>query len=65
MKRLWTTFRYTYTRMKGQIIGWGLGLAVLGMIIVTGYDIFGEQMEQLLEMISSYPPEILAFFGGA
>jgi ABC-2 type transport system permease protein len=63
MKRLWTTFRYTYSRMRGQIIGWGLGLAVLGLIIVPFYDIFGEQQEQLLEMIASYPPEFLAFFG--
>jgi ABC-2 type transport system permease protein len=49
--------------MKGQIIGWGLGLAVLGLIIVSFYDVFGEQQEQLQNMIASYPPEFLAFFG--
>jgi ABC-2 type transport system permease protein len=50
--------------MKGQIIGWGLGLALLGLIIVSFYDVFGEQQEQLQNMIANYPPEFLAFFGG-
>lgn len=64
MNRLWTTFRHTYTQVKGQIIGWGLGIALLGLIIVPFYDVFGGQQEQFQQMIESYPEEFLAFFGG-
>lgn len=64
MKRLWTTFKYTFVQMKGQIIGWGLGIAFLGLLIVPFYDVFGGQQEQFQQMIESYPEEFLAFFGG-
>lgn len=64
MNRLWTTLRHTYLQLKGQIIGWGLGIALLGLMIVPFYDVFGGQQEQFQRMIENYPPEILAFFGG-
>ena len=64
MKRLWTTFRYTFTGLRGQILGWGLGLALYGLMIVPMYDMLAAQQEQLQQMIASYPPEFLAFFGG-
>ncbi len=63
MKRLWTTFRYTYTGLRGQIIGWGLGLALYGLMIVLLYDKMAAQNDRLQQMIASYPPEFLAFFG--
>ena len=64
MNRIGTTFRHTYFQMKGQIIGWGLGLALLGLIIVPFYDIFGGQQDQFQQLIENYPEELLAFFGG-
>lgn len=64
MNRLWTAFRYTFIQMKGQILGWGLGIALLGLIIVPFYSVFGGQEEQFRQMIESYPEEFLAFFGG-
>jgi ABC-2 type transport system permease protein len=64
MKRLWTTFRYTYTGLRGQILGWGLGFGLYGLMIVPMYSILGERQDQLQQMIKSYPPEFLAFFGG-
>ena len=63
MKRIWTTFRYTYTGLRGQIIGWGLGLALYGLMIVPLYDTMAAQNDRLQQMIASYPPEFLAFFG--
>jgi ABC-2 type transport system permease protein len=63
MKRLWTTFRYTYTGLRWQIIGWGLGLALYGLMIVSLYDKMAAQNDRLQQMIASYPPEFLAFFG--
>lgn len=59
-----TTWRYTLSSFRGQIIGWGLGVAALGLILVPFYDIFMEQQGDFLQMIESYPPEFLAFFGG-
>jgi ABC-2 type transport system permease protein len=64
MKRLWTTFLYTFLGLRGQILGWGLGLALYGLMVVPMYDALGAQQEQLQQMIASYPPEFLAFFGG-
>ena len=64
MKRLWITFRYTFIQLKGQIIGWGAGLALLGLLIVPFYEVFGAQQDQFQQMMQSYPEEFLAFFGG-
>ena len=63
MKRFWTTFRYTFRWFRGQILGWGLGIAALGLLIVAFYDVFGERQADFMKMIESYPPEFLAFFG--
>lgn len=64
MKRLWTTFRYTFRGLRGQILGWGIGFALYGLMIVPMYDMMATQQDQLQQMIASYPPEFLAFFGG-
>jgi ABC-2 type transport system permease protein len=63
MKRLWTTFRYTFTGLRWQIIGWGIGLALYGLMIIPMYESLGSQPEKFQQMISGYPPEFLAFFG--
>jgi ABC-2 type transport system permease protein len=63
MKRLLTTFEYTFQWFRGQILGWGLGIAALGLMIVAFYDVFGERQGDFMKMIESYPPEFLAFFG--
>jgi ABC-2 type transport system permease protein len=59
-----TTWRYTLIRLRGQIIGWGLAIAALGLLIVPFWDLFMEQQSDFLEMLENYPPEFLAFFGG-
>lgn len=64
MKRLWITFCYTFKSLRGQTLGWGLGLALYGLMIVSMYDSMAAQQEQLQQMIASYPEEFLAFFGG-
>lgn len=63
MKRFWTTFRYTFAGLRGQILGWGLGLALYGLMIVPMYDTMMAQGDRLQQMIASYPQEFLAFFG--
>ena len=64
MKRLWITFCYTFKSLRGQTLGWGLGLALYGLMIVSMYDTMAAQQDQLQQMIASYPQEFLAFFGG-
>ncbi len=63
MKRLFTTFRYTYTGLRGSILGWGLGLGFYGLMIVPMYETFAGRGDQFQQMIANYPPEFLAFFG--
>jgi ABC-2 type transport system permease protein len=59
-----TTWRYTLSSLRGHILGWGMGVAFLGLILVPFYDVFMEQQADFLQMLESYPPEFLAFFGG-
>jgi ABC-2 type transport system permease protein len=59
-----TTLRYTLAQLKGQILGWGVGVAALGLLLVAFYDVFMEQQADFIQMLESYPPEFLAFFGG-
>jgi ABC-2 type transport system permease protein len=57
-------FKHTLRRMRGQMIGWGIGLTLYGVLMVSLYDsIVG--IEGFQELIASYPPELMAFFGDA
>ena len=58
-----TIFRYTLRRFRGQILGWGIALALLGMLLISMYDSFAGEQEQLAELLAIYPPEISAFMG--
>ena len=55
--------RHTLTRLRGQIIGWGLALAVLGFIIASLYDTVVQMRDQLQQLITTLPREVLAFVG--
>lgn len=56
-------FLHTLARSRGAILGWGLSLALLGMYLMTFYDTLAEQQETIMQLISNYPPELMAFFG--
>jgi ABC-2 type transport system permease protein len=60
---MFTVLGYTFKQFRGQILGWGLGVAALGMLLVPFYDVFMGQQEDFMQMVESYPPEMLAFFG--
>lgn len=60
---MFTIFRYSLGRMRGQILGWGLSLAILGGYLLTFYDVLFEQGAEIMRLVSSYPPELLTFFG--
>jgi ABC-2 type transport system permease protein len=53
---------HSLSRKRGQIIGWGIGLALYGLIMVLLFDSI-VAIEGFQELIASYPQEMLAFFG--
>lgn len=59
-----TVFRHAAARSKGSILGWGLSLGLLSMWLVSFYDSIAKNAEQFQELLSAYPKEIFAFFGG-
>jgi ABC-2 type transport system permease protein len=56
-------YKHNLRRMRGQIIGWGVGIALYGLMMVSLYDTIN-RIEGLQQLIDSYPPEFMAFFGG-
>ena len=46
-----TTLRYALVQFRGQILGWGLGVAALGLILVPFYDVFMEQQADPAELL--------------
>ena len=58
-----TVFRYTLRRFRGQILGWGIALALLAVLLVSMYDSFAGEQEQFAELLELYPSEITAFIG--
>jgi ABC-2 type transport system permease protein len=59
-----TIFRYRLARYRGQILGWGISLALYGLLMVQFYGTVLDMQEQFEVMIESYPKEIAAFVGG-
>jgi ABC-2 type transport system permease protein len=58
-----TVFRYRLARLRGQILGWGISLALLGVMMVQFYGTIAEQRDQFEQLLDSYPQELIAFFG--
>ena len=60
-----TILRYTFSRLLGQVLGWGISLALIGAYTVILHDSFvkPEAQQQYLQLIAGYPPEMMAFFG--
>ena len=56
-------FRHTLTRLRGQLIGWGVALAVLGFLITSLFNTVVHMRDQLQQLIGTLPPAALAFVG--
>ncbi len=56
-------FTSTLRKQRGQIIGWGLALAGLGLLLVPFYKSIFNESAQMIELLKSYPEEFTAFFG--
>ena len=59
---MFAEFKHTMRRLRGQMIGWGIGLALYGLLMVAMFDSIAG-IEGFEEMIANYPPELMGFFG--
>ncbi len=60
---MFAEFKHALGRLRGQTIGWGIGLFLYGLVMALIFDsMIG--MEGLVEMLEQYPPELTAFIGG-
>jgi ABC-2 type transport system permease protein len=55
-------FKHTLRRMRGQIIGWSIGIGLYGLLMVSFYDSI-QGIPDFEQYISSFPEEMVAFFG--
>jgi ABC-2 type transport system permease protein len=60
---MWAVLRQALGRGWGQVLGWGLSLAVLAGYLMKFFDVFAQQQESMLALLESYPKELVAFFG--
>lgn len=58
-----TILRNAFARSRGAILGWGISLGLYGLFLVQFYDTLAKQQAQILQLLQSYPPELMAFFG--
>jgi len=58
-------FKHSLNKSWGAIFGWGLTLALLGIIAPPFYESMAQNSASLSELLEAYPPEFLDFFGGA
>jgi ABC-2 type transport system permease protein len=60
---MFAEYKHTLRRLRGRILGWGIGLSLYSVLMVAIYpDIQRIDMSVMLEY---YPEEMLAFFGDA
>jgi ABC-2 type transport system permease protein len=59
---MFAELKHALRRLRGQIIGWSIGLALYGLIMVSLFDPI-VKIEGFEEMLANYPPELMAFFG--
>jgi ABC-2 type transport system permease protein len=55
-------FKHALRRLRGQTIGWSIGIGLYGMLMAMLFDSVS-QIEGMQELLASYPDEFFAFFG--
>ena len=59
---MFAEFKHTIRRLRGQAIGWSIGMILYGLLLGSFFDTV-TTMEGIDELLKGYPPEMLAFFG--
>jgi ABC-2 type transport system permease protein len=59
---MFAEFKHTVRKKRGALIGWGIGLFLYGFMMSSFYANIKEIGDQMEMLLSSYPPELLAFF---
>ena len=60
---MFAEFKHTFRRMRGQMIGWGIGLALYVVLMGSFYSSMVGMENLMEEFLKVYPEEMLAFFG--
>jgi ABC-2 type transport system permease protein len=55
-------FKHALRRLRGQVIGWSIGLGLYGLLMALLFDSV-TQIEGMQELLASYPEEFFGFFG--
>jgi hypothetical protein len=58
-----TLFRYALRRFRGQVLGWGLALFLLGAMSVARYEVMRDNQELIQEMIKGSAGRFIGMFG--
>lgn len=59
---MFTEFKHTLRRLRGQLIGWGAGLFLYDIFLSSFFSTVQEMGDQMNELLAMYPPEMMAFF---
>ena len=61
---MFTIFKRRLLKNWVMILGWGLGLGLLGYYLFDIYETFFQRDVNLMEVFNAFPDDIMAFFGG-
>jgi len=61
---MFAEYKQTLRRLRGLMLGWGIGVALYGLMMVSLFSSISE-IEGLQDLMNSYPEQLMAFFGGA
>jgi ABC-2 type transport system permease protein len=59
---MFAEYRHSLRKMRGQMIGWSIGIFLYGLLMSSFYSSIGEIGDQMQTLLESYPPELMAFF---
>ena len=57
-----TVFLHHLARNRGQIIGWSIGMILMGLLVIPLYDTIVAEAAQIRQLIRGLPPQLMAFF---